>query len=159
MSQPAGFGRALVVIQGHQPGQFRIREDGSGIDRALEDTSPPRFGTVRQEVDWHSGFAADKRRLQRSTGRSAAESLSCGRKGNAYFALRFSDALMVASERGMRRNLPRVHPHPVRNSRIRDTPTYGHAGLLGFRRAMWSQSLGGAKMSTTVAPLIPVDAE
>lgn len=46
-SQSPGIGRVLQVTKGHQPGRFRIREDDTGVCRKPEDTSPPRFGTVR----------------------------------------------------------------------------------------------------------------
>jgi hypothetical protein len=49
-SQSPGIGRVLQVTKGHQPGRFRIREDDTGVCRTPEDTSPPRFGTVRPRV-------------------------------------------------------------------------------------------------------------
>jgi HEAT repeats len=49
-SQSPGIGRVLRVTKGHQPGRFRIREDDTGVCRTPEDTSPPRFGTVRPRV-------------------------------------------------------------------------------------------------------------
>ena len=49
-SQSPGIGRVLRVTKGHQPGRFRIREDVTGVCRTREDTSSPRFGTVRPRV-------------------------------------------------------------------------------------------------------------
>ena len=46
-SQSLGIGRVLQVTKGHQPDRFRIREDDTGVCRTPEDTSSPRFGTVR----------------------------------------------------------------------------------------------------------------
>src|ERR1700694_3090714 len=49
-SQSPGIGRVFEVTKGHQPGRFRIREDVTGVCRTPEDTSSPRFGTVRPRV-------------------------------------------------------------------------------------------------------------
>jgi hypothetical protein len=49
-SQSPGTGTVSRVTKGHQPGRFRIREDDKGVCRAPEDTSAPRFGTVRPRV-------------------------------------------------------------------------------------------------------------
>ena len=49
-SQSPGIGRVLRVTKGHEAGRFRIREDDTGVCRTPEDTSPPRFGTVRPRV-------------------------------------------------------------------------------------------------------------
>jgi hypothetical protein len=42
-----GFGRVLRVTGGQEGGPICIHEDDTGVCRTPEDTSPPRFGTVR----------------------------------------------------------------------------------------------------------------
>src|SRR5450759_1853102 len=65
----------LRVTKGHQPGRLRIREDDTGVSRTHEDTSPPRFGTVRQLP---KGASSRRSSTKSMTAKTTANSVHAG---------------------------------------------------------------------------------